>query len=289
MPTRLLNLAKTHILRNTVLKALALKSSVLKNTVLKSLALKTLLATTLLSSAMAVQAQTLTVLAAASMTDAMTEAAQTYEEKTGTHIRLSFASSSVLARQLAAGAPADLYISANEQWMDWLEEQQLLAPDTRKDLLANALVMIAPESSPLSSFELSQETPLLHYLGKDQRLAVGDPSHVPAGIYAKQALENLKLWSDVEPRLARADNVRAALALVERGETPLGIVYRTDAQVAQHTKILATFPASSHAPITYPVALMKGHDSSESQALLNWLSTPEAHTIFARFGFGQPD
>lgn len=256
---------------------------------LKALLFKTLLAITLFSSSFVAQAQTLTVMAAASMTDAMTEAARVYEQKTATHIRLSFASSSVLARQLAAGAPADLYISANEQWMDWLEEQQLLAPGTRKDLLSNALVVIAPESSPLSSFTLTQETPLLHYLGEDQRLAMGDPSHVPAGIYAKQGLENLKLWSNIEPHLARADNVRAALALVERGETPLGIVYRTDAQVAQHTKILATFPAHSHAPITYPVALMKDHDSAESQALLKWLSSPEAGTIFAQFGFGQAD
>lgn len=256
---------------------------------LNAFLLQTLLVITLCSSPLAARAQTLTIMAAASMTDAMTEAAQAYQAKTGTHIRLSFASSSVLARQLAAGAPADLYISANEQWMDWLEEQQLLAPGTRQDLLTNALVMIAPEDSPMPPFSLTPKTPLLQYLGEDQRLAVGDPSHVPAGIYAQQGLKSLQLWSDIEPRLARADNVRAALALVERGETPLGIVYRTDAQVAQHTQILATFPANSHTPITYPVALMKDHDSTTSRALLKWLSTPEAAAIFARFGFGQPN
>jgi len=230
-------------------------------------------------------AEPLTVFAAASMTDALNKAGQVYGAEAGPEIRFSFASSSTLAKQIEQGAPADLFISAAENWMDYLAQRDLIVPDSRAALVSNGLVLVAPEASALKVAAISSTTDLLGMLGTEGRLAVGDPDHVPAGIYAKEALTSLGLWAGVESRLARADNVRAALALVARGEVPLGIVYSTDAAGQAGVKVLATFPPSSHRPIRYPVAIVKGRDSADARAFLGWLKGAKAMAILREFGF----
>ncbi|WP_245881137.1 molybdate ABC transporter substrate-binding protein [Thalassospira marina] len=234
-------------------------------------------------------AEDITVFAAASLTDAMGDVAKAYEaQNPDDHVRLSFASSSTLARQIAAGGPAELFISANEKWMDWLSDQDLLEAGTRSDLLGNSLVLIAPAQSDLGNITLDDKSDLTSLIGEDDRIAIGDPDHVPAGIYGKQALGNLGMWEKTEPRLARADNVRAALALVERGESPIGIVYGTDAAISKGVKIVATFPANSHPAITYPVAVMKEMKNPASTRLLAFLKSSDASTIFSQYGFTLP-
>jgi molybdate transport system substrate-binding protein len=190
-----------------------------------------------------------------------------------------------LARQIAAGAPADIFISANEKWMDWLEDENLLIPNSRHDLLANRLVLIAPSDKALETRTISANTNLISWISPEDRIAVGDPDHVPAGIYAKSALISLDQWDAISPRLARADNVRAALALVERGEVPLGIVYQTDAGISDRVKIIATFPQDSHPAITYPAALIAGHADTKATKFFMWLLGDDAGRIFTDYGF----
>jgi len=226
----------------------------------------------------------LTIFAAASLQDAMRAQAEAWQGAGHPAPRMSFASSSTLARQIEQGAPADLFASADEQWMDYLAQRNLIRPETRRATLGNSLVLVAPpdQAKPV---ELSKGTDLLARLGPDGRLAVGDPAHVPAGLYARQALTSLGLWQSVESRLARADNVRAALLLVERGETPLGIVYGTDARVAK-VAVVGTFPADSHPTITYPLALTRlAKGKPEADALLDFLTGPEAAPRWRKFGF----
>lgn len=226
-----------------------------------------------------------TVFAAASLTEAMEAAADAYEEKTGIRVRFSFASSSTLARQIEAGAPADLYLSANEAWMDYLGERGLIRSESRTSPISNALVLIAPADGGSAAVELSADTDLAVLLGDDGRLAVGDPAHVPAGIYARQGLQALGLWDDLEPRLARADDVRAALALVARGEAPLGIAYSTDARISDKVRVVGRFPAGSHDPITYPFALVPASPSDEARALFDFLTGEEAMAVYETHGF----
>lgn len=247
-----------------------------------------LVSLSLIATAMAARAEEITVFSAASLTDAMTQVAQSYATATGDTLQLSFASSSTLARQIAAGASADLYISANQKWMTWLADQDLIATNSRHDLLTNALVLIAPSDSNLEPITITSRTDLTDLIEDEDRIAVGDPEHVPAGIYAKHALESLGQWENLEPRLARADNVRAALALVERGEAPLGIVYATDAAIATDVKTIATFPENSHPAITYPVAITAGQTRPATAKLLAWLLGDDAGTIFAEYGFKRP-
>jgi molybdate transport system substrate-binding protein len=232
-----------------------------------------------------VSAHEITVFAAASLTNAIETAASAYEKKTGDKIRLSLASSSTLARQIAAGAPADIFISANEKWMDWLNDQGLLMPGSRHDLLTNRLVLVAPQDSTLTPVTIGENTDLSALIGSDDRIAIGDPDHVPAGIYAKQALTSLGQWQKVAPRLARADNVRAALALVERGEAPIGIVYQTDARISDKVKIMGIFPEKSHPAITYPVALTGNMSETSTMKFLLWLLGDDAGRIFTDYGF----
>ncbi|MCP5432039.1 MAG: molybdate ABC transporter substrate-binding protein [Alphaproteobacteria bacterium] len=227
------------------------------------------------------------VFAAASLTDALEDVAEARPAEAGA-VRFSFASSSTLARQIEAGAPADLFLSADAQWMDYLDTRGLLAPGTRRNLLGNALVVVAPADSPVTELSLDAES-LAAALGEKGFLAVGDPDHVPAGIYAKEALESLGLWDGLATRLARADNVRAALVLVARGEAPLGIVYATDAKSSGEVKVVARFPAGSHTPIVYPAALVAGRESAEAAAFLAFLSGAQARAIFAARGFLDPD
>lgn len=230
-------------------------------------------------------ADQITVFAAASVTNAMEEVGVAWRNKTGETVRFSFASSSTLARQIEAGAPAQIFISANEKWMDYLAERGFIEKETRVSPIGNQLVMIAPASGGANRFEVDSSLDLAALLGTDGRLAVGDPAHVPAGIYAKRALRSLGLWSDAEPRLAIADNVRAALALVERGEAPLGIVYATDAAISKGVKVVGRFPAGSHPPISYPFAIVKGQDAEPVRAFFAFVTGDDGLSVFERYGF----
>ena len=221
--------------------------------------------------------------AAASLTNALQDIDSSFDRKTGNAIGESFGSSSTLARQIEAGAPAQIFISADTKWMSYLAQKSLIG--AQKILLGNELALVAPADSPLAQRAIDRAMDWLRLLGTDGRLALGDPDHVPAGIYAKEALQRLGAWRNLEPRLAPAEDVRGALALVERGEAPLGIVYVTDAHVSARVKIVGIFPAASHAPIVYPAAIVKGADSVGVQAYFRFLSSPEAHAVFARYGF----
>ena len=234
--------------------------------------------------ASAARADEVTVFAAASTTNALTEIGRMFTAKTGNPVRSSFASSSTLAKQVEQGAPANVFVSADTKWMDYLAAHKLVAAGTRADLLGNGLVLIAPLASKLDHVALAKDTDLAALLGGG-RLAVGDPDHVPVGIYAKQALQAMGQWKALEPRLARAESVRAGLALVERGEVPLGIVYSTDAAISKQVKVIGTFPDALHDRITYPVALVAGNATPTARAFLAYLSSPDAKAVFARYGF----
>ncbi len=238
----------------------------------------------LVLSAPAARAQELTVFAAASLTDAMRDISGAWEKAGHKPLRLSFGASSTLARQIEQGAPANVFASADEKWMDYLAGRGLLAPGTRADVLSNDLVLIVP-ANRATHVTIGKGFDLAALLGPDGRLATGDPAHVPVGIYAQQALTKLGLWSAVEPRLAPTEDVRGALQLVERGEAPAGIVYATDAAVSKGVAIAGTFPADSHDPITYPFAVVKAGDTPDARVLLRFLGGPEAKAIFVRRGF----
>jgi molybdate transport system substrate-binding protein len=229
--------------------------------------------------ASAARAEDVMVFAAASTTNALNEIGEGFAAKTGHRMVASYAASSVLAKQIEQGAPAAVFLSADRKWMDYLADRKLVTG--RVNLLGNALVLIAPADSTLATVELKSLGGLLG----NGRLATGDPDHVPVGLYAKQALETLGQWAAVAPRLARAESVRAGMALVERGEVPLGIVYATDAAVSQKVKVVATFPGTSHEPIVYPVALVAGRDGAAAWAFLDHLHSAAAKGIFARHGF----
>lgn len=240
--------------------------------------------TCVLAPAAGAQAQSVTVFAAASLKGAMEDAGRAYTAKSGVKVIGSFASSSTLAKQIERGAPADLYLSANVKWMDYLQQKNAIEASTRVNLLRNRLVMIAPGSGRVS-VRIRKGFPLDKLLG-DGRLAMGDPDHVPAGIYGKAALLSLGVWESVESRLARADNVRAALVLVARGEAPLGIVYRTDAQADPSIKVLGEFPDGSYPDIVYPAAVTaRATNRLEAGELLDFLRSREAAAIFRRHGF----
>ncbi|MDX2264239.1 MAG: molybdate ABC transporter substrate-binding protein [Hyphomicrobiales bacterium] len=238
----------------------------------------------LCAAGLSARAEDVTVFAAASLTNALQEAGAAYKAATGKTIKFSFASSSVLAKQIEAGAPADIFISADEPWMNYLSEKGLIEEGSRISPIGNTLVLIAPSSDARPPILLNDKTDLGSLLGAQGRLAVGEPAHVPAGVYAKQALQSLGQWGALEPRLARAENVRAALALVETGEAPLGVVYATDAAASTRVATIAAFPRSAHAPITYPFALVRGHNADAASALA-FLTGPDALRIFVRLGF----
>ncbi|RAT17311.1 molybdate ABC transporter substrate-binding protein [Lonsdalea populi] len=225
-----------------------------------------------------------TVFAAASLTNALQEIAERYQQEKPVSIVASYASSSTLARQIEQGAPADIFISADQQWMDYAQNKQLIEKGSRYTLLGNALVVIAPKSADVKTIDINAATDWKSLL-KGGRLAVGDPDHVPAGIYAKEALQNLKAWDTVSPLMARASDVRGALALVEREEAPLGIVYGSDAVASAKVKVVGTFPAGSHKPVEYPVAIVKSHDTAAAKAFSDYLKTSQAADVFKRHGF----
>jgi molybdate transport system substrate-binding protein len=243
-----------------------------------------LLALCLLLMPVAARAQELTVFAAASLTDAMKDVSAQWAQAGHTPLRMSFGSSSTLARQIEQGAPANLFASADEKWMDYLADKNLIAPDTRKDLLGNDLVLVVPADKP-QHVAIKPGFDLLGMLGPNGRIATGDPAHVPVGIYAEQALKKLGLWDAVSPRLARTDDVRSALLLVERGEAPAGIVYATDAAASKAVMVAGTFPADSHDPVSYPFAVVKSGDTLDARALMTFLSGPQARDVFVKRGF----
>jgi molybdate transport system substrate-binding protein len=246
--------------------------------------MRILLVLCLLLAPLAARAQELTAFLAASLTDAMKDVSAQWAQAGHQPLRMSFGSSSTLARQIEQGAPANLFASADEKWMDYLAEKKLIAADTRKDLLGNDLVLVVAADKP-QHVTIGPGANLLGMLGPNGRIATGDPAHVPVGIYAEQALKKLGLWDAIAPRLARTDDVRAALLLVERGEAPAGIVYATDAAVSKAVMIAGTFPADSHDPISYPFAVTKSGDTPEARALMTFLAGPQARAIFVQRGF----
>jgi molybdate transport system substrate-binding protein len=227
-------------------------------------------------------AETITVFAAASLKDALDENVKAYRGVSGDRIVVSYAASSALAKQIEAGAPADIFISADLEWMDYLQQRKLIKRDTRRNLLRNRLVLIAPADSKVS-VSIVPGFPLAKLLGNG-RLAMANPDVVPAGRYGKASLEALGVWKDVQSKIASAENVRAAMVLVERGEAPLGIVYRTDAAVDPKVRVVGTFPENTHPPIIYPIAVTAGAKPAAA-ALVDWLNKPEAREIFKKYGF----
>lgn len=223
------------------------------------------------------------ILAAASLQESLIEAADAWTKRKHPRPVISFAASSALARQIEAGAPADLFISADEPWMDSVAAKGLIRPNTRVPFLANRLVLIAP-ASKLVRLSIGPKFPIARALGNG-RLAMADPDAVPAGKYGKAALAKLGVWPSVEAKVVRAENVRAALAFVERGEAALGIVYTTDALASKNVRVVGTFPANSHPPITYPLATLTASTNPETEPFRRFLLSSAGRAIFIRHGF----
>ncbi len=229
------------------------------------------------------RAEQVLVFVAASTTDAVGEIIEDYRATSGADVAASFAASSTLARQIENGAPAHIFLSAATVWTDYLDERGLLVAGSRYDRLGNRLALVAPDDSLIEA-AVGPDLRLLDLLG-DGHLAMADPDHVPAGLYGRAALESLGLWQAVSDKVVRSGNVRAALALVERGEVPLGIVYRTDARASDDCRVVALFPETSHPPIRYPIALVAGQETPEARAFYDHLLSPAAASIFERHGF----
>jgi molybdate transport system substrate-binding protein len=231
----------------------------------------------------AAQNRDILVFAAASLKNALDEAAAQWQRESGKKVVISYAASNTLIKQIEQGAPADMFISADLDWMDYGQQKGLIKPDTRSNLLGNRLVLIAPKDSNISAniqpgFDLAA-------LLKGGRLAMGNVDAVPAGKYGKASLERLGAWDGVKDKIAQAESVRAALLLVARGEAPLGIVYQTDAAADPTVKIVGTFPENTHPPIIYPIALTKDSTNPDALAFLNFIRSPAARPIFERQGF----
>jgi molybdate transport system substrate-binding protein len=224
------------------------------------------------------------VFAAASLKNALDEIATTWSKDTGKPMpRISYAASSALAKQMEQGAPADMFISADLDWMDYVQGKNLIKADSRFNLLGNKIVLIAPKDSRLTTVEIKGADLARALAGG--RLSMANVDAVPVGKYGKAALEKLGAWNDVKDHLAQAENVRAALLLVARGETPLGIVYATDAAAEPGVKIVGTFPADSHPPIIYPAALTKDPANADAKTFLDFLRSTKARTAFEKQGF----
>lgn len=223
-----------------------------------------------------------TVFAAASLKNALDDVGAVFTAATGTPVRFSYAASSAIARQVEQGAPADVFISADGKWMDYLDQKKLIAAGGRRNLLTNHLALIAPADSKLS-LRIAKGMPLAAALGGG-RLAVAGPE-VPAGIYARASLTTLGVWDSVQGKLAPVENVRAALALVARGETPLGIVYDTDAKVERGVRVVGLFPDTSHPPIVYPAAVVAASTNPQARPFLMFLNGPAARNVFQKYGF----
>src|SRR5262245_2666172 len=229
------------------------------------------------------QDKAITVFIAASMTNMANDLNAIFTRNTGAKVTPSYAASSALAKQIESGAPADVFISADIPWMDYVQERKLIKNDTRFDLASNRLVLIAPKDSKLGEQKIGPGFDLAKLAG-DGRIATGDVKAVPVGRYAKQSLEKLGSWKAAEPKFAMAENVRAALVLVARGEAPLGIVYETDAKIEPGVKIIGHFPADAHPPITYPVALT-ATAKAEANDYLKLLRSATAQVVLEKYGF----
>jgi molybdate transport system substrate-binding protein len=223
------------------------------------------------------------VFAAASLKNALDDAVAAFQQRGDDKVTVSYAASSALAKQIESGAPADVFVSADLDWMDYIQQRNLIKPETRKNLLGNRLVLVAPAASDIK-VEIKPNFPLAALL-KDGRLSIADPDAVPAGKYGKAALEKLGVWSSVADKLARAENVRAALFFVSRQEAPLGIVYQTDAAADKGVKIAAVFPEDTHPPIVYPIALTAGSKGSGAAKFLGFLESAAVKPIFEKQGF----
>ena len=227
-------------------------------------------------------AKPLLVFGAASLTNVLDEIGAAYTRETGQPVKFSYAASSVLAKQVEAGAKADVFFSADTDWMDYLQTRNLIDKSTRKELLGNRLVLVAPATSQVQ-LKIAENFPLGKALGSS-RLATGDPDSVPVGKYARAALTSLKVWDEVADRLIRAENVRSALAFIARGEAPLGIVYETDAKVDKKVRVVDVFPDNSHLPITYPVAAMADAQPGAAR-FVTYLRGDVAAAAFRKYGF----
>jgi molybdate transport system substrate-binding protein len=230
-----------------------------------------------------VESGDVTVYAAASLTNALQDIEKAYEASGGAPVKFSFAASSLLAKQIELGAPAEMFFSADSEWMDYLAARNLIQPTTRKDFLSNHLVLIAGQDS-MTKLEIKPGFPLAKALG-DGRLAIADPNSVPAGKYAQAALTALGVWDSVVDHLARAENVRVALAYVAKGEAPLGIVYETDAKSEPAVKITGVFPENTHPKIVYPGALTRHGTSAGAKAFFDFVKSAQAAEIFQKYGF----
>jgi molybdate transport system substrate-binding protein len=226
---------------------------------------------------------TITVFAAASLKEALADQVRQFEAGTGDKVVVSYAGSNVLAKQIEAGAPADVFISADPDWMDYLESRHLLAPKSRVELLRNRLVLIAPAGSS-ASLQIGPDFPLSAALGAE-RLALANPDNVPAGKYAKAALQALGVWASVQNKIARTENVRAALVLVARGEAAFGIVYATDAAAEPKVRVVGTFAESTHPPIVYPIAVVAGRRPPAATTFVAYLASAAARPTWVRYGF----
>lgn len=226
----------------------------------------------------------LTVYAAASLKESLDAVAADWKASSGQEVRVSYAATSVLAKQIEEGAPADVFISADAEWMDVLAKKGLVDTATRHDLLGNRLVLAVPAASTQAAFDLHDAKAWLAAL-HGERLSIAESTSVPAGRYARQALEKLAVWAALEPQLAQSDNVRAALAFVALGEAPLGIVYATDVRAEPKVRLLAEFPADLHAPIVYPVARLRTSAAEHSQSFVDYLGAAKARAVFEHAGF----
>ena len=242
--------------------------------------LKHVLALTIVLAAATAHATTLTIFAAASLTDSLKEIGRDYQKQSEDKIEFNFAGSSLLARQIEEGAPADLFFSADEVWMDSLETKGLIVKETRKDRLSNSLVIVVPvgTSVAINSPRDLAETRIAH-------LALADPKAVPAGLYAKEYLKKLRLWDQVEPKVVPMSNVRAALAAVESGDAEAGIVYKTDAAVSKKVRVAYEVPVKEGPKISYPIAVIKGSPGAPAMAFLKYLESDEAGRVFQKYGF----
>jgi molybdate transport system substrate-binding protein len=229
-------------------------------------------------------AEQVTVFAAASLIDAIEEIGEAWVAAGHEPWRLSFGASSTLAQQIIEGAPGDIFISASEQWMDSVADEGLLVAGSRTSPLSNSLVLIAPAGEAPAGVVIGPDLDLAGLLGPDGVIAMADPERVPAGQYGKESLTNLGLWDSISGKVAGTEDVRAALALVESGEAPLGVVYATDAAISDGVAVVATFPADSHAPISYPFGLLDS-GNTDAQAAFDFLLSEPSLDIFARYGF----
>jgi len=235
------------------------------------------------TAAAADDSRTVLVFGAASLTNVLDDLSKAFTDKSKVDVKTSYAASSVLAKQIEAGAPADVFFSADLEWMDYLDQRRLLKAGSRHEVVGNKLVLIAPVDSTVT-VKIRKGVDFGLALGAQGKIATGDPDSVPVGKYAKAAFTNLGVWDKVSGQIVGAENVRAALAFVARGEAPLGVVYKTDAMAEKKVRIVDEFPADSHPPIRYPIAVTT-HGTADAQKFVEFVRSKQAREIFRKYGF----